>query len=202
MNRKMSIAVLVFTLSTVASAESVAWTTYSSNILSCADAVVHIDSICQDRDEGLVDRGSAGIIRKCRSAKLFIMHDKKNIEISLPYIPKLQRKNLEMQGYDFSGLMKSGQWSPFLLMCANKEEPLLLLSYITSRNAQLENETKDSLVNLPVIMNLDGQIVDETKARDTISFINNKPSKTKISSVIVNGVYGDEEKARKQRGGK
>lgn len=200
MNMFKLIAVIAYVLPTSALAETIPWKTYSSENLSCGDVVVHIESICQDRDEGLVDRGSAGIIRKCRSAKMLISHNQNSIEIKLPYIPELQRKNLEKQGYDFTGLMKNGQWSPFLLICADKKEPLLLLSYITSGGAQLESKTKDSLVDQPVVTNLNGKIVDEKLARDTMFFMNRKSNKEKISSVLVNGVYGDEEKARKQWG--
>lgn len=201
MNTCKSVTALALVLSTFASAETVPWKTYSSDNLSCGDAVVHIESICQDRDEGLVDRGSAGIIRKCRSAKMLITHNQNSIETKLPYIPESQRKNLEKQGYDFTGLMKNGQWSPFLLMCADKKKPLLLLSYITSGSAQLENQTQDSLIDQPVVTNLYGQFVDEKTTRKAISFINRKSNKTEISSVIVNGVYGAEEKSRKQRDG-
>jgi len=198
----ITISTLIF--STTTFAQNVAWRIQTSDNLICGDTIVHVESTCQDPDEMESDRGSGGIIRECRSAKIVIINHQKELEIKLPLVSEKQRKNLEKQGYDFNGMMKNGTWSPTFLTCLNQQKPLLLLTYQTSGGGsagdlQNENVTSDSLYTSPVVTETNGQLVDEKIALSAISFVNKESNSTKITSISINGVYGDEEKSKKWR---
>ncbi|MFI4919738.1 MAG: hypothetical protein ACHP65_09305 [Legionellales bacterium] len=198
------IVILIFVFSTTTFAQNVPWRIQDSDNLACGDTIVHVESTCQDPDEMESDRGSGGIMRECRSSKIIIITPQKKLEINLPFMLEKQRKNLEKQGYDFSGIMKNGTWAPTFLTCLNQQKPLLLLTYQTSGGGsagdlQNENVTSDSLYTSPVVTDTRGQLVDEKMALSAINFVNKEPNSTKITSISVNGVYGDEEKSKKWR---
>lgn len=198
----MVISTLVF--STTAFAQNAPWRIQASDNLACGNTIIHVESTCQDPDEMESDRGSGGVMRECRSAKMMITTPQKKLEINLPFLPEKQRKNLEKQGYAFNGIMKNGTWAPTFLTCLNQQKPLLLLTYQTSGGGsagdlQNENVTSDSLYTSPVVTDTGGQLVDEKMTLSAINFVNKEPNSTKITSISINGVYGDEEKSRKWR---
>jgi hypothetical protein len=108
---------MALTFSTAVLAREIPWKTYSSDKLICGDATIRTESVCQDPYDGVGGWGSGGIVRQCRSAKITITRHAQNTVIDLPHVPAEQRQRLEAQGYNFSGMMEEGQWSPFLLMC-------------------------------------------------------------------------------------
>ena len=68
---------------------------YESKEIKCGKKRIKILSSCYDSEEGLVDRGSGGIVRQCRSSKLLIDEktvialSKNYMSLSFDYLSKI-----------------------------------------------------------------------------------------------------------------
>ena len=83
---------------------------YESKEIKCGKKRIKILSSCYDSEEGLVDRGSGGIVRQCRSSKLLI--DEKTV-INLPVIDKMNNKE--------KIILEEGYLSPISFSCIEHE---------------------------------------------------------------------------------
>lgn len=83
---------------------------YESKEIKCGKKRIKILSSCYDSEEGLVDRGSGGIVRQCKSSKLLI--DEKAV-INLPIIDKINNKE--------KIILEEGYLSPISFSCIEHE---------------------------------------------------------------------------------
>ena len=73
---------------------------YESKEIKCGKKRIKILSSCYDSEEGLVDRGSGGIVRQCRSSKLLIDEktvialSKNYMSLSFDYLSKIKTNRI------------------------------------------------------------------------------------------------------------
>lgn len=149
---------------------------YESKQIQCGQEQIKVVSYCFDPDEGLIDRGSGGIVRECKSSQLFIGSSK---NINLPI------SNQKIYENTNSKTLKEGDLSLISFSCLQNENYsyIYLNQGVTNNvNTMTGNEKKD--FDTPVILNIKGNIVQD---RGEL-LKNNKYKKSKVISA--NAVYG------------
>ena len=151
---------------------------YESKEIKCGKKRIKILSSCYDSEEGLVDRGSGGIVRQCRSSKLLI--DEKTV-INLPVIDKMNNKE--------KIILEEGYLSPISFSCIEHEgNSFVLINQGISNNVNAMTVEEVNEFRKPVVLNLNGVI---TPKKDAKKIIDNMKIK-RIKVISANAVYGEE----------
>lgn len=149
---------------------------YESKQIQCGQEQIKVVSYCFDPEDGLVDRGSGGIIRECKSSKILIGSSK---VLNLPILKQDVNKAYRPR------ILKEGNLSLISFYCiqADKQSYLILNQGVTN-NANVMSEGDKKKFSIPVVLDTKGNFVQE---RNRIL----KNSKYKKSQVVsANAVYG------------
>lgn len=143
---------------------------YESKSIMCGSNTVKVVSSCFDPEEGLIDRGSGGIVRECKGSELIIGKNKINLPIG-----EINKKNEK--------ILREGLLSLISFSCfSNKNESFILLNQGFSNNINYSHENSDD--NLTIILNIKGGV---EKGKEYVL----KDKKYRISKIIpANAVYG------------
>lgn len=149
---------------------------YESKEIQCGQEQIKVVSYCFDPEEGLVDRGSGGIVRECKSSQLFI--GRKKI-INLPILKQ------EINKFYSSRILKEGNLSLVSFSCAqNDKEAYMILNQGVTNNANSLDNSEKKRFDTPVILSIKGVPVSENN-----KILKNKKYK-KSRAVSANSVYG------------
>jgi len=149
---------------------------YESKQIQCGQEQIKVVSYCFDPEEGLVDRGSGGIVRECKSSQLFIG---KNKVIDLPILKQ------EINKVYSPHILKEGNVSLVSFSCAQDDkEAYIILNQGVTNNANAMDNSEKKRFDTPVILSIKGFLISEN---DKI-LKNNRYRKSR--AVSANSVYG------------
>lgn len=149
---------------------------YESKQIQCGQEQIKVVSYCFDPEDGLVDRGSGGIVRECKSSQLLIGRSK---VLNLPILRQDVNKAYSPR------ILKDGNLSLISFSCIQAdEESYLILNQGVTNNANAMSDGDKKKFSIPVVLDVKGNFVQE---RDEI-LKNSKYKKSKV--VSANAVYG------------
>lgn len=149
---------------------------YESKQIQCGQEQIKVVSYCFDPEEGLVDRGSGGIVRECKSSQLIIG---KNKVVDLPILKQGINK------FYSSKILKEGDLSLVSFSCVqDDQEAYIILNQGVSNNANAMVDSEKKRYQTPIILSIKGVLMSE---KDKI-LKDNRYKKTR--AVSANSVYG------------
>lgn len=148
---------------------------YESKKIQCGQEQIKVVSYCFDPEEELVDRGSGGIVRECKSSQLFIGNKVINLPILKQEINKLYS----------SHILKEGSVSLISFYCAQYDkEAYIILNQGVTNNPNSMSEIEKKRFGTPIVLSIKGTPILEN---DKI-LKNNIYKKSRVISA--NSVYG------------